>query len=60
MPGTKTPRKRTHILKSLEKREADCWMMTGVFLENRDAHGVMDMGAELQALQRAIQEIKKL
>lgn len=50
----------TKALSSLQKREKICWDMAKVFLENRDAHGVMDMGAELQSLQRAIQEIKRL
>ena len=50
----------TKALSSLEEREKICWDMAKVFLENRDAHGVMDMGAELQSLQRAIQEIKRL
>jgi len=51
---------KTQILFSLEERENICWQMAKVFLENKDAHGVMDMGAELQSLQRAIQEVKKL
>jgi hypothetical protein len=34
--------------------------MAKVFLENRDAHGIHDMGVEIQALQRAIYEIKRL
>ena len=48
------------ILGSLVEREHACWMMAKVFLENRDAHGIHDMGVEIQALQRAIQEVKKL
>jgi hypothetical protein len=40
-------------------RENICWAMAGVFLANRDAHGVMDMGAELQALQTAGRELCK-
>lgn len=51
---------RTQVLLSLKERERICWDMAKVFLENKDAHGVMDMGAELQALQRAIQELEKL
>ena len=45
---------------NLRWREAKCWDMAEVFLQNRDAHGVMDMGAELQSLQRAIYELEKL
>ncbi len=51
---------RTQVLLSLKQREDICWQMAKVFLVNKDAHGVMDMGAELQSLQRAIQEVEKL
>ena len=47
-------------IENLRWREAKCWDMTEVFLQNRDAHGVMDMGAELQSLQRAINELERL
>ena len=47
-------------LDNLRWREAKCWDMAEVFLQNRDAHGVMDMGAELQSLQRAINELERL
>lgn len=47
-------------LESLKSREENCWNMTKVFLENKDAHGIHDMGVEIQALQRAIAELKKL
>ena len=50
----------TKVLSSIQERERICWEMAKVFLENKDAHGVMDMGAELQALQRAISEIQKI
>lgn len=50
----------TTTILSLEEREKACWGMAKVFLENRDAHGIHDMGVEIQALQRAIQEIKRL
>lgn len=33
--------------------------MTEVFLKNRDAHGVHDMGVEIQALDRVIAELNK-
>ena len=45
-------------IKSLKERERICWEMAQVFLENKDAHGIHDMGVELQALQRAIVEIE--
>ncbi len=47
-------------LNSLVEREKACWAMAKVFLENEDAHGIHDMGVEIQALQRAIAELKKL
>jgi hypothetical protein len=34
--------------------------MARVFLENKDAHGIHDMGVEIQALQRAILEVRKV
>lgn len=49
----------SNILLSLSNREAACWAMAKVFLENCDAHGLHDMGVEIQALQRAKQEIEK-
>jgi hypothetical protein len=50
----------TENLKSLTEREKICWDMARVFLENKDAHGIHDMGVEIQALQRAITELNKL
>jgi hypothetical protein len=47
-------------LDTLSYREKVCWDMAEVFLQNRDAHGIHDMGVEIQALQRAISEIKRL
>jgi len=38
--------KRDDLLESIKKRERDCWHMAQTFIDNRDAHGVMDMGAE--------------
>lgn len=46
-------------IEQLKEREAICWNMARVFLENRDAHGIHDMGVEIQALQRAIAELNK-
>jgi hypothetical protein len=50
----------TESLKSLTEREKICWDMARVFLENKDARGIHDMGVEIQALQRAITELSKL
>jgi hypothetical protein len=47
-------------LDSLGYREMICWDMAEVFLMNRDAHGIHDMGVEIQAIQRAKQELEKL
>jgi len=52
--------KEQEALDNIQWREEKCWDMAEVFLQNRDAHGVMDMGAELQALQRAAAEIRKI
>jgi hypothetical protein len=51
---------RTELLDSLKVRRDACWNMASVFLMNEDAHGIHDMGVEIQALDRAIKEIEKL
>jgi len=51
---------KEELIDSIKKREYDTWRMAQTFLDNRDAHGVMDMGAELQSLERALKEIEKL
>lgn len=53
------PTKQEKINK-LKERESTCWAMAKVFLENKDAHGIHDMGVEIQALQRAITELKDI
>jgi hypothetical protein len=50
----------TDVLESITKREAQCWQMAEAFLANRDAHGLHDMGVEIQALQRARAEVEKV
>jgi len=52
--------KEKEVLDNLQYRESICWDMAEVFLQNRDAHGIHDMGVEIQALQRTITEIKRL
>lgn len=47
------------VLKSIKEREETCWNMAKVFLENKDAHGLHDMGVELQSLNRARFELTK-
>ena len=51
---------REELLKSLHSRESICWETSKMFLDNRDAHGLHDMGVEIQALQRAQAEVNKL
>lgn len=51
---------KSEILASLKAREDSCWGMAASFLENRDAHGLHDMGVEIQALQRAAAEVGKI
>lgn len=51
---------KERVLLSLNERKAVCWAMAKVFLLNEDAHGIHDMGVEIQALDRAIKEIENL
>lgn len=51
---------KEELILSIKKREQDCWQMAQTFLDNRDAHGIMDIGAELQALERSHKELEKL
>jgi hypothetical protein len=44
----------------LQRRKITCWEMAQVFLDNRDAHGLHDMGVEIQALDRAVLELEKV
>lgn len=45
-------------IKKIRDRIDICWQMSYVFLENKDAHGLHDMGVEIQALQRALEELQ--
>ena len=45
-------------IKSLTIREHICWNMAEVFLHARDAHGLHDMGVEIQGIQWALRELK--
>lgn len=47
-------------LDSLREREKMAWQMANLFVQNKDAHGVMDAGSELESLKRAISELEKL
>lgn len=52
--------KQQEAIDNIRYREAKCWDMAEVFLMNRDAHGIHDMGVEIQALQRALKELENL
>jgi hypothetical protein len=45
---------------ALRKREQVCWDMSEVFLHAKDAHGLHDMGVEIQGIQWAIRELEGL
>lgn len=47
------------VIRNLIERQQTCWAMSKVFLDNLDAHGLHDMGVEIQALQRAVVEVRK-
>jgi hypothetical protein len=47
-------------LANLQHREKVCWDMADVFLHAKDAHGLHDMGVEIQGIQWAIREVKGL
>jgi hypothetical protein len=51
---------KEQLMKDIDERIETTWKMVDLFSKNRDAHGVMDMGAELQALQRAKAELDKV
>ncbi len=52
-------RKESRIA-SLRDREQVCWQMAEVFLMSKDAHGLHDMGVEIQGIQWAIRELEAL
>ena len=47
-------------IQSLRDRETICWAMSKVFLSSKDAHGLHDMGVEIQGIQWAIRELEHL
>lgn len=47
-------------ISSLLMREAKCWAFAEVCMENRDPHGLHDMGVEIEALRRTRIELEKL
>lgn len=45
---------------ALQKKIETVWGMAAFYVEQRDSHGVMDMGAELQALERSLKTLTGL
>jgi len=45
---------------ALQDRVRICWEMAGVFMQAKDAHGLHDMGVEIQGLNWAIRELEAL
>jgi hypothetical protein len=61
--GKERERMRTQIanrIAALRYRETVCWNMAGVFMSAKDAHGLHDMGVEIQGIQWAIRELEPL
>ena len=52
-----TPQER---IAALQDRVRICWEMAGVFMQAKDAHGLHDMGVEIQGLNWAIRELEAL
>jgi hypothetical protein len=46
-------------IEGLRFREKICWDMSEVFLHSKDAHGLHDMGVEIQGIQWALRELEK-
>ena len=47
-------------ISTLKDRVRVCWEMAEVFLHAKDAHGLHDMGVEIQGLNWAIRELEGL
>ena len=47
-------------IEALQDRVRICWEMAGVFLQAKDAHGLHDMGVEIQGINWAIRELEAL
>jgi hypothetical protein len=58
--GLRAPICGNERIDALRKREAVCWDMSEVFLHAKDAHGLHDMGVEIQGIQWAIRELEGL
>ena len=51
---------RWNRIYDLHDRVRVCWEMAEVFLRAKDAHGLHDMGVEIQGLNWAIRELEEL
>lgn len=47
-------------ISALQDRVRVCWEMAEVFLHAKDAHGLHDMGVEIQGINWAIRELEAL
>jgi hypothetical protein len=47
-------------INALQDRVRVCWEMAEVFLHAKDAHGLHDMGVEIQGINWAIRELEQL
>jgi len=47
-------------VEALRVHEAACWAMSAMFLHAHDAHGLHDMGVEIQGIQWALRELTKV
>lgn len=50
--------KQQDRIAALKDRERVCWEMAEVFLHAKDAHGLHDMGVEIQGIQWALRELE--
>jgi hypothetical protein len=48
------------LIDEIKQTQEDYVRMAHASIRNRDWHGIMDAGAELQALDRALKELEKL
>lgn len=48
------------VLKELHNERSMCWQMAEIYLRKKDARGLHDVGLEIQAIDKAINEIQKI
>ena len=47
-------------ISALRQRETDFWVAARAFLDQRDAHGIQDIGVEIQGVQHSVRELEAL